>query len=106
MSDMLQARADAIEDWWERGWHFRLHVSRSGGGEAIEASQLLALMKRLIKSHIVPIIDPAEVTKQGFAIGSCLTCGKTRIQVCWWTLERELRGGLENLDSGIGGISA
>jgi hypothetical protein len=56
----------------------------------IDVSELLALMKHLIKSRVVSIIHPAEVIRQGFAIDSALPPGCVRIQICRWTLEGDL----------------
>lgn len=77
-------------DWSEQGWRFRLYLTSPASEAAVDAPEVLTLMKYLIRSRVISVIDPAEVTRQGFAIGSALAVGCVRIQICWWTLGGEL----------------
>lgn len=88
--EALEVRIYAQEDWGEQGWRFRLYLTAPTSEAAIDAPEVLALMKYLIRSRVISIIDPTEVTRQGFAIGSILAAGCVRIQICWWTLGGEL----------------
>jgi hypothetical protein len=62
----------------------------SGGDERIGVAELLACLKHLIRSRVIAVIGPMDTMSRGFAIGSALSCGTTRIQVYWWTCESEL----------------
>ncbi|MCM2440478.1 hypothetical protein HGO34_12210 [Agrobacterium vitis] len=90
MMEALEAMTYAQEDWCEQGWCFRLYLTSPTSEAAIDALEVLTLMKYLITSRVVSTIDPAEVTRQGFVIGSALADGCVRIQICWWTLGGEL----------------
>ncbi|MGV1802768.1 hypothetical protein [Agrobacterium vitis] len=90
MMEAFEACTCAQEDWCEQGWRFGLYLTPPTSEAEIDAPEVIALMKYLIRSRVISIIDSAAVTRQGFAIGSTLAAGDARIQICWWTLGGEL----------------
>lgn len=84
------------ESWIEHGWRFRLYIGtikKETEDDEEAATQLIALAKRMIRSRVISIIDPAEVACLGFAVASEFESGIVRLQIWWWsadgTLHRE-----------------